>query len=393
MAGVRALRVPQGLLSSTRQVAVSITAGAVRPVLPSAGIEQSRRRVFAVAAVMVISGVVFAALEAVMISHDNQVLQARAAAHGLHMTPPSVIVPALVGLARWAAMTAGTLMVQRRNPRLALLPLAAFILTPLLLPPPGAGARLPGTLGAWAGPLASPSRMWLGAATDAALVVAPLIAARLTGRRRERAVPARPDSATLAALICSGVAIWLVLYFRDLVVGLGASRSDLPAVAALFLIAAAAPVAGAGDTVMLAVVTVFLGSSVLHPILQGQLPSWSADLVPALPEAAATVAGLCWRPLRAGIRRLQQHPPASVALAVNALNIADAVLTRFDLHHLHAIEANPVVRLIGWPVKLVVVAAATWYLHKMRPKALVWPLLALAGVIAWHLGGIIVGHR
>lgn len=245
------------------------------------------------------------------------------------MTPPSVIVPALVGLARWAAMTAGTLMVKRRTPRLALLPLAAFILTPLLLPPPGAEARLPGTLGAWAGPLASPSRMWLGAATDAALVVVPLIAARLAGRRRARAVPARPNSATLAALVCSGVAIWLVLYFRDLVVGLGSSRSDLPAVAALFLIAAAAPVAGAGDIVMLAVVTVFLGSSVLYPILQGQLPSWSADLVPALPEAAATVAGLCWRPLRAVIRRLQQHPPGSVALAVNALNIADAVLTRF----------------------------------------------------------------
>ena len=155
---------------------MSITAASVRPVLPSAGVEPTRRRVAAVVAVAVISGLVFAALEAVAISHDNQVLHTRAASHGLHMTPPSVMVPTFAGLARWAAMTAGTLIVQRRNPRVAWFPLAAFILAPLLLPPAGAGARLPGTLGAWAGPLASPSRVWLGATADAVVVLAPLMA-------------------------------------------------------------------------------------------------------------------------------------------------------------------------------------------------------------------------
>lgn len=372
---------------------MSIAAEAVHPVPLSAGVEHTRRTLAAVSAVAVISGVVFAALEALVIGHDDQVLQARALSHGLRMTLPSAVVPSLAGLARWAAMTAGTLMVRRHNPRLALLPLAAFILTPLLLPPAGTGVRLPDALGAWAGPLASPSRIWLGAAADASLVLAPLMASWLAGRSRSPAPSTRIDSATLAALICAGATIWLVLYFRDLVVGLGTSRTDLPAVAALFLIAAAAPIAGAGDIALLAVLTVFLGSSVLYPLLQGQLPSWSADLVPALPEAVATLAGLCWRPLRAGIQRIPQYPPVSIALAVNALNIADIVLTRFDLHHLHAIEANPVVRLVGWPVKLVAVAAATWYLQKVRPRAMVWPLLALTGVVAWHLGGILVGNR
>lgn len=372
---------------------MSIIAAAVQPVLPTTGIERSRRSLAAVVAVAVMSGIAFAACEVLVISHDNQVLHARAAAHGLHMTLPSVMVPTLAGLARWAAMTAGTLMVQRRNPRLAFVPLAAFILTPLLFPPVGTTGRLPETIGAWAGPLASPSRIWLGAAVDATLVVTPLMASRLAGRRRNLAVPARLDSATVAALICSGSTIWLVLYFRDLVVGLGTSRADLPAVVALFLIAASAPLARAADILAFALATVFLGSSVLYPLLQGQLPSWTADLVPALPEVVATVVGLCWRPLRTGIRHLQQHPQVSVAFAVNALNLADVILTEFDLHHLHAIEANPVVRLIGWPVKLVVVAAATWYLQKVRPKAMVWPLVALASVFAWHLGGITVGHR
>ena len=369
---------------------MSITADGVRPVPPSARVEVTRRQVVTAVVVTAMCGVVFAALEALVIGHDSRVLQARAALHGLSLRPSSIMLPTLVGVARWAAMTGGSLMVQRRHPRVAFLPLAVFLVTPLLLPPAGAGPRLPEALGAWAGPLASPERVWLGAAVDAALVLLPLLAWRLMPRRRAAAASSHLDAPTVVALAWSGAAIWLVMYFRDLSVGLGTSRADLPTVGALFVIAAATGALGVGDLLVLALVTLSLGTSMLYPILQGQLPSWSADLVPALPEAAATIAGLCWRPLRAAIRSFQHRAPVSIAMAVNALNVADVVLTRFDLHHLHAIEANPVVRLIGWPIKLLVVAVATWYLQKVRPTALVWPLLALAGVLAWHLGGIVV---
>jgi hypothetical protein len=183
-----------------------------------------------------------------------------------------------------------------------------------------------------------------------------------------------------------------VLYDRDLVVGLGASRSDLPVVIALFTIAAACGLSRSVELGGYLILTALLGSSVLIPLLQGQLPSWSADLVPALPEATAVAAGLVWRPMNRLLHRFQLGKPLLLAGAANALNLLDIALTRLDIHRFGAVEANPVVRLLGWPTKTIVVFVATAWLVRCRPRALIWPLLALCAVVAWHLGGIIASH-
>lgn len=69
--------------------------------------------------------------------------------------------------------------------------------------------------------------------------------------------------------------------------------------------------------------------------------------------------------------------------ALNALNIADALLTTIALRAGVAVEANPVVRTIGMPGKVVLVAVAGWALYRLRPRALMVPIAALALVVLW----------
>ena len=69
--------------------------------------------------------------------------------------------------------------------------------------------------------------------------------------------------------------------------------------------------------------------------------------------------------------------------ALNALNLADALLTSIALRDGVAIEANPVVRAIGMPGKIALVAAAGWLVYRLRPRALIIPIVAFAAVVAW----------
>jgi hypothetical protein len=68
---------------------------------------------------------------------------------------------------------------------------------------------------------------------------------------------------------------------------------------------------------------------------------------------------------------------------LSALNVADAWLTTIALQEGVAVEANPVVRAIGMPGKVLLVAAAGWLVYRLRPRALVVPIAALCAVVAW----------
>jgi hypothetical protein len=68
---------------------------------------------------------------------------------------------------------------------------------------------------------------------------------------------------------------------------------------------------------------------------------------------------------------------------LNALNVADAWLTTIAVQNGLAVEANPVVRVIGMPAKVALVAVAGWFLYLLRPRALVIPIVALSLVVAW----------
>ena len=91
--------------------------------------------------------------------------------------------------------------------------------------------------------------------------------------------------------------------------------------------------------------------------------------------------------IRLSIREAVIWRPRSSAAALlwvlNALNLADALLTTVALRSGMAVEANPVVQLIGMPGKIVLVAVAGWLVYRLRPQALVIPIVALSLVVAW----------
>jgi hypothetical protein len=107
------------------------------------------------------------------------------------------------------------------------------------------------------------------------------------------------------------------------------------------------------------------------------------------PIVAVGLIAAAWQPLAWLIRRLQSQP-LRLLVAVNVLNIADAVLTLLAVKTGGAYEANPFVRIAGLPVKIVFVAALTSLLYRRKPSSLVWPFAALLWVVGYHVAGIFV---
>lgn len=102
---------------------------------------------------------------------------------------------------------------------------------------------------------------------------------------------------------------------------------------------------------------------------------------------AAFVVAACWEPLAGRLDRTAETSPLVPLVALNALNVADAALTHWAIRAGMAAEANPVVDVIGLPGKVLLVAVASWLIHRLRPRALWWPTAALAVVFVWHLAG------
>ena len=75
---------------------------------------------------------------------------------------------------------------------------------------------------------------------------------------------------------------------------------------------------------------------------------------------------------------------------LNALNVADALLTSIALRSGVAVEGNPAVRMIGMPGKVALVAIAGWLVNRLRPRALLIPIAALALTIAWTAVNLLV---
>ncbi len=74
-------------------------------------------------------------------------------------------------------------------------------------------------------------------------------------------------------------------------------------------------------------------------------------------------------------------------LALNALNLLDAVLTYLVTRAGMAVEANPLVEAMTLPGKIVFVAALSLVLWKLRPRALVIPIAAYGAVVAYTIAG------
>jgi hypothetical protein len=84
--------------------------------------------------------------------------------------------------------------------------------------------------------------------------------------------------------------------------------------------------------------------------------------------------------------RAGRHPggyPLFLLAAVNVLNVGDALLTAFLIRSGLASELNPVASVLGIPGKLFLVGTASYLLYRIRPRALIWPTLALAAVLGY----------
>jgi uncharacterized protein DUF5658 len=231
---------------------------------------------------------------------------------------------------------------------------------------------------------------WFGAFVDLALVLVPGWA---VGRSvSPRRWPGQIDAATVAAILVAAggaaVACWTIamtqsyLDFRTIVpVGalgltLGVARPWWPWLHVLF----AAFTAG------------FIG--VMVDFLLWPEPGYAfADALPYMleemwPIVAVGLIASAWQPLAWMIRHFQERP-LRLVIAVNVLNIVDAVMTLLAVRSGGAYESNPVVRLVG-PAKVVLVGLVTAILYQRKPSALVWPFGALTLVAGYHIAGIIV---
>ena len=116
-------------------------------------------------------------------------------------------------------------------------------------------------------------------------------------------------------------------------------------------------------------------SSVVHAVLF------------TMPFVGVTALGIAPGPAARALDRLRRTPLSALVL-LNVLNVADAVLTWLAIDSHQASEANPVVRMLGLPAKVMLVAAISLVLYRRRPRALAWTVLIFLGVMAWHVAGI-----
>ena len=87
-----------------------------------------------------------------------------------------------------------------------------------------------------------------------------------------------------------------------------------------------------------------------------------------------------------------RHDRIGLALlvAMNVLNVLDAVLTYLVTRAGIAVEANPLVGWLTLPGKVVFVAALSFVLWKVRPRALAIPVAAYTAVVCYTIGGAVM---
>lgn len=80
----------------------------------------------------------------------------------------------------------------------------------------------------------------------------------------------------------------------------------------------------------------------------------------------------------------------ALLVALNVLNLVDALLTAVVTEAGIAVEGNPLVELMTLPGKVVFVAALSLVLWKLRPRALAIPVAGYSLVVAYTIGGALL---
>lgn len=296
----------------------------------------------------------------------------------------------------YLAMVLASIAIGRRGPRVAMaLPLLVWTAGPYaagLLS--GAHGVVPLPIGLewnWLSATPHARDLWLGTLVDAALVLVPAFAitslqprATLTPLRQFR-----PRPSLVAAISVGLFGLWLLVELPRLY---GVPESGF--LTALVPLAALFVFGGAIDDIwrwrwpIVIAVPVLATNNVMQWAVYGfHMPV--ADVARAVvPFLAAALLGTAIRPTTRLFARLEARPVEAL-IACNALNMADALLTAVGVHGGLAVETNPVVNTIGLPIKIVVVALLSAALLRTRPRALIWPCVALTAVVLWHVCGFV----
>jgi len=232
---------------------------------------------------------------------------------------------------------------------------------------------------------------WFGPLVDLALVLIPgwVIGARVQARRW----PGLTDSAAIAALLVTtalvAMAGWTIAVIESSVnlpavvavgalgIVIGTARPWWPWLHALF----ATLVVGSLVSMVGSLLMPYPGFSVLEALHYEALATWPIVVIGLIASGR--------QPLAWVLRRWQERP-LRLVIAVNLLNVVDAVMTTLAVRSGGAVEANPLVRFGGLPLKIVLVGVLTWLLYRRRPASLVWPAAALLWVACYHVSGIFV---
>ena len=249
--------------------------------------------------------------------------------------------------------------------------------------------------GVWSAP-----RFWLGATVDLCLALSPAVALLLlTAGPTDPSVERRQDSdLVIASIAFCGFLLAIDTWARS-TLGQPAAWQDGATLAAVVL-----PTCVFGALLGLKRIR-WLPVLVLVPVLaygwedvldtgnglRGMWPTPS-EAAQAIPLLMLTLLAAAWEPLTRFFGRLRESN-VGMLVTVNVLNIADAALTAFALHHERAVETNPVVTVLTLPGKVLLVGLLSLALFRYRPKALIWPAIALLAVIAWHFAGVVVSSR
>jgi len=292
----------------------------------------------------------------------------------------------------------GLALAARGRSRTFWIPALICVLTPAFVGNVTLIGRTPATLGpGWIDPFALSMRtphlaivVWLGAAMDLGLALLPATALALRPRASGSEHPAAVEPMVRAAALALCLfALWLALSARATAFDARFPWADVPTMLPLFLfgllLGASRPARPWLWT--LAVVPVLVVTSWPDALLNYSGVPVRTTVAKSLPWVAVTLLGAAPQPLGKALRWLRDRP-VLLLIAVNALNVADAILTFAEVHRGGVVEANPVINVIGLPAKIVLVGAFSVVLARRRPRALVWPALILVGVLGWHLAGL-----
>jgi hypothetical protein len=232
---------------------------------------------------------------------------------------------------------------------------------------------------------------WFGPLLDLGLVLIPglVVALRLRARRWPGIADAPAIAAVLATVALVAMAAWTIAVIE--------ARVDVSAVVAVgamgIIIGTARPwwpwlhvlfatlVAGSLASLVSSLFFPYPGFSLLDALHYVAWAAWPIVVIGLLASG--------WQPLAWVLRRFQERP-LRLVIAVNLLNVVDAVMTTLAVRSGGAVEANPLIRFGGLPAKVVLVGVLTWLLYRRRPASLVWPAAALLWVACYHVSGILV---